>query len=217
VLAVPDANAFAGLESTLLTPRPAAAVVEAAPLAREALNTTERVKGALREIWPAKAAGDLLRVSLEQGEAGALKIRIVHWGEPLSAGAREALEKSLSATLEGSILLESVAITSEPITRQDGDLIFIARVAAAARVASSVDAVGLCLTRPGAGEAKVALAAEDKRLASALDSVLRTQPGLTTVAGASFQLRMTRGACAKSETSTADVEEAAPAAPKPGR
>lgn len=217
VLAVPDANAFAGLESTLLTPRPPAAAVETPAVAIEALKTTERVKVALSEVWPASAAGEILGVGLEQAERGALRIRVVHWGEQLAAGAREAMEKSLSATLEGSILLESVAITSEPITREGGDLTFIAGVVAAAHVARSVTAVGICLTRPEVSEAKSRVAPEDQRLASALDSVLRTQPGLTTVTGARFELRLTRGACGPPETSTADGEETGPAAPNPRR
>lgn len=61
----------------------------------------------MSEVWPASAAGDILGVTLEQGDEGALKIRVVHWGEQLAEAAREALEKSLSATLEGATLLET--------------------------------------------------------------------------------------------------------------
>lgn len=219
VLAVPDATAFAGLESTLLTPRPVAAAVQAPALAVEAAKTTERVSVAVSEVWPTSEAGDILGVTLEQGDGGALKIRVLHWGERLADAAREALERSLSATLEGATLLESVPLTPEPITRKDGDLTFIARVVDAARVARSVPAVGMCLTRPDVGETKPPLAAEEKRLASALDAVLRTQPALTTVSGASFELRLTRGACGgpPEEAPAADGADAAPVAPRSSR
>jgi uncharacterized hydrophobic protein (TIGR00271 family) len=214
VLAVPDANAFAGLESTLLTPRPTAAIVESPALAVEALKAAERVKGALTDVWPASAAGDILGVTLEQGEEGALKVRVVHWGEQLADSAREALEKSLSATLEGATLLESIPITADPITRKDGDLTFIARAVTTARVARSVPAVGMCLTRPDAGETKPPLTPEDKRLANALDALLLTQPGLTTTSGTSFELRLTRGACGGPPgTAAATSSKAAPVAP----
>ncbi len=196
VLAVPDANAFAGLESTLLTPRAAAAAVQAPALAVEALKTTERVKAALNEVWPSGEAGDVLSVMLAHGERDALVLRVVHWGKPLAGSARETLEKSLSTTLEGPVSLESVGITSEPITREAGDLAFMAEVASVARVARSVPAVGVCLARPDVGEAKPPLDADDKRLASAIDALLRSQPGLTTLFGSSFELRLTRGACA---------------------
>jgi uncharacterized hydrophobic protein (TIGR00271 family) len=215
VLAIPDANAFAGLESTLLTPRPAAALVAAPAPAIEALKASERVRAAVSEVWPVGAAGDILGVTLEQGEAegkaDVLLIRVVHWGDQLAQSARESLEKSLSATLEGAIRLESSAIDAEPITRRDGDLTFIARVAAAARVTRSAPAVGLCLTRPDVGEAKPVLSPDDKRLASALDSLLRTQPGLTTASGASFELRLTRGACGgRTEKTTDGAQDTAP-------
>jgi hypothetical protein len=215
VLAVPDANAFAGLESTLLTPRPAAAAVEAqTALAVEAQTAAARVKAALTEVWPTSAAGDILGVTLEQGDEGALKIRAVHWGPQLAEAAREALEKSLSATLEGATLLESVPVTADPITRKDGDLTFIARVATTARVARSISGVGMCLARPDVGETKPPLTPEDKRLASALDALLQTEPGLTTMSGTSFELRLTRGACAPpEETPTVPSKEAPPAAP----
>jgi uncharacterized hydrophobic protein (TIGR00271 family) len=213
VLAVPDANAFAGLESTLLTPRPGVAAVERPALAAEALKTTERVKAAVSEVWPLSAAGEILGITLQPAEEGALMIRVGHWGDELTADAREALEKSLSATLEGSVVLESVAIEAAPITREDGDLAFIARVVAAARAARAVSGVGVCLTRPDVGEAKAPLTSADKGLANALDSVLETQPGLTTLFGESFELRLTRGACAApTETPTVSAGGAASAA-----
>lgn len=120
--------------------------------------------------------------------------------------------------LDGATVLESVPVPPDPITRKDGDLSFIARVAAAARVARSVPTVGMCLTRPDLGETKPPLAPQDKRLASALDSVLQLQPGLTLVPGPSFELRLTRGACgAPSKAPSASDKDAAPTVPEQRR
>jgi uncharacterized hydrophobic protein (TIGR00271 family) len=195
VLAVPDATAFAGLESTLLTPRPTAvASPRTAPVA-EALKTTTRFESALRQAWPSASAGALLSVSLKAGEGDKLVLQATHWGRPLGAAAREVLENALSGSLEGPIAVESVAVNGQPITRLDGDLLFLARAAAAVSAARSAAGVGICLDRPDTDETKSLMAPNDKELARALDALLEAQPGLTTLSGKSFELRLTRGAC----------------------
>ena len=206
VVAVPDANAFAGLESTLLTPHKVVAATAPA-LAVEALKLNERVKVALDGAWPTKSAGDILKVALEQGENDALLLRVLHWGKALDGGAREAVEKSLRRSLEGPVSLDSVALTPRPITRRDGDLRFIAQVATTLRMLRAATEVGVCLTRPDVGQAKAALSPEDKELARALEAMLPTQPGLTTVSGKTFELRLTRGACNAAETSPTGAED----------
>lgn len=195
VVAVPDANAFAGLESTLLTPHAVVATPAQTALAADALKLNARIKMALNEIWPAKSAGDVLDVALEPGENEALVIRVLHWGNPLDDGARETLEKSLRESLEGSVVLDSVALTPRPITRGDGDLRFVAQVATTLRALRAASEVGLCLTRPDVGEGKALLSGEDKELGRTLDSLLQSQPGVTTLSGKAFELRLTRGAC----------------------
>jgi uncharacterized hydrophobic protein (TIGR00271 family) len=195
VLAVPDATAFAGLESTLLTPQPALAAPEASSLAAQASKTGAGIRAALAEIWPSGAAGEMLGVGIQQGDGGALLIRITHWGEAIDAAAREALQRSLSKSLEGAASVETVALTAEPITRREGDLVFIARATAAARAARSIVDVGICLTRPDVSEAKSPLSAQDQALARALDAELASQQRLTTLSGGAFELQLTRGAC----------------------
>jgi uncharacterized hydrophobic protein (TIGR00271 family) len=210
VLAVPDATAFAGLESTLLTPHPTAAAPAPAPPVAEARKTTARVEAALAEAWPKASAGDILGVALKDGEGDALLIQVTHWGNSLGAPAREAVEKALSRTLQGPITLDSIAITGQPITRLPGDLLFLTRAAAAVNATRSLSGVGVCLTRPDVGEAKPPLPPQDKELARALDALLETQPGLTTVSGKSFELRLTRGACFEpAGASTASDENSA--------
>jgi uncharacterized hydrophobic protein (TIGR00271 family) len=195
VLAVPDATAFAGLESTLLTPRSTAATPERKPPMAEALTSTTTVESALKDAWPEASAGDLLSVALTSGEEETLVIQVTHWGNPLGAAAREALEKALSRSLEGRVVLRSVAIDGQPITRREGDLLFLGRASAAASAARTANGVGICLDRPDVGETKSSLTAKDKELAGALDTLLDAQPGVTVVSGKSFQLRLTRGTC----------------------
>jgi uncharacterized hydrophobic protein (TIGR00271 family) len=218
VLAVPDATAFAGLESTLLTPHPTVAGPEPAPPAAEALKATARVESALGEVWPKASAGDLLGIALKDGDGEPLVVQVTHWGAPLGAPAREALQKALSRSLQGPVVLESVAISGQPVTRLQGDLLFIGRATAAVSASRSAAGVGICLTRPDLGEAQSPLTPQDKALARALDALLEAQPGLTTVSGKSFELRLTRGACLDAAgASTSNVEEAAAGAPKPTR
>jgi hypothetical protein len=220
VLAVPDATAFAGLESTLLSPRPAIAAPEPSSLAAQALKTSDRLRAALAEIWPAGAAGEILSIATQQGDDASLLIRIAHWGQPIDAAAREALQKSLSKTLEGATSVETAALTAQPITRREGDLVFIARATAAARAARPILDVGVCLTRPDVGEAKFPLSAQDRALARALDAELASQQRLTTLSGSTFELQLTRGACAGSNSSpipagSNDESAAGPSRPPP--
>jgi len=195
VLAVPDATAFAGLESTLLTPRPKVATAEPTPLADEAVKTSAAVRAALIELWPTNSVGEVLGLSIEEAQTKGLRLRVAHWGNPLGAAGREALEKALTGLLGGPITIESMAVPAEPITRRDGDLTFIARATAAAASVRLATGVGICLTRPDLGETQSPLPKEDRELARALDVLLQEQPGLTTLSGKSFALQVTRGAC----------------------
>jgi len=195
VLAVPDATAFAGLESTLLTPRPPPAPEEPAALADEAAKTASRVRAALSELWPSKSAGEILEMSIEEAHSSGLQMRVVHWGSPLDRGAREALEKGLGGSLGGRVTIESVAVPAEPITRRDGDLVFVARATAAALAVRSIHGLGICFTRPDVGEMQLSLAKDDRAFAHTLDALFQAQPRLTTVSGKAFELRITRGGC----------------------
>lgn len=206
VVAVPDANAFAGLESTLLTPHKV--VPAPAPaLAAEALSVNARVKAAVDEAWPTNSAGEVLNVALEQGENAALLVKVSHWGESLENGAREAIEKSMRRSLEGAVSLHTVALTPQPVTRRAGDLHFIARVVTTLSALPVSSKVGVCLTRPDVGQSQASLSQEDKALAQALDAMLLTQPGLTTVSGKAFELRLTRGACSGAATPPSTAQD----------
>jgi uncharacterized hydrophobic protein (TIGR00271 family) len=215
VLAVPDATAFAGLESTLLKPRTTAAAPERVPPAAEALLTTARVESAVAEAWPKASAGDILGVSLKEGEGEALFVQVAHWGNPLGAAAREALEKALTRSLEGPVVLEGIAINGQPITREGGDLLFLGRATAAASAVRFARGVGICVIRPDVGDTKSAPTGKDQELARALDTLFEAQPGLTTVYGKSFELRLTRGACVDVSTPSAEDGGAAGAPSQP--
>lgn len=217
VLAVPDATAFAGLESTLLTPRTTAPVPERSPPAAEALKSTAPIESALSEAWPAVSAGPLLSVAVGAGEKDTIVIHVTHWGSPLGEAAREALEKALAKSLEGRVAIESLSLDGQSITRVSGDLLFLGRASAAASAARSAPGVGVCLSRPDAGETKPPLTAKDRALASALDTLLDGQPRLTTVAGKSFELRLTRGTCSDADGMSTASPKDDRSAPSPRR
>ena len=118
----------------------------------------------------------------------------------------------MSGLLGGPITIESMAVPAEPITRRDGDLTFIARATAAAASARLAEGIGICLTRPDVGETQSRVAKEDRELARALDVLLQEQPGLTTLTGKTFELRLTRGACnGAGRASTTSAQDSASA------
>ncbi|HYQ30722.1 MAG TPA: DUF389 domain-containing protein, partial [Polyangiaceae bacterium] len=92
VLAVPDATAFAGLESTLLTPRPAPSATP--PRFPEQLaQSGGHARAALLEVWPRNSSGEVLAVGIEPAGDGPLRINVVHFGAALEPSAREILER----------------------------------------------------------------------------------------------------------------------------
>jgi len=110
VLAVPDATAFAGLESTLLTPRAAPAVL---PLAQQLEGSSGRARDAFLAIWPEDTAGVALSFAIEPVEGAALRLHVVHLGPDLEASTRETLQRALSSKLEGRIDLVTTALSKQ--------------------------------------------------------------------------------------------------------
>ena len=77
---------------------------------------------------------------------------------------------------------------------------------AGGRVSCTVDA-----ERESVLDSKALLSVADKELASALDSILQSQPGLTTLSGKSFELRLTRGACSGAASAPAKGDDSSAA------
>jgi uncharacterized hydrophobic protein (TIGR00271 family) len=195
VLAVPDATAFAGLESTLLTPRPTPSAVPPPPLLEQLETSSERAKAALLEVWPGDTLGEVLAVAIEPSPPDLLRLNVVHLGAPLPRSAQEAIEKALRGTLQGQVTVVDLPLAQQAITRAESDLAFMGRVAAVAQVSRLAPTTTLCLTRPDAVDDEVRLPRRDLELARELDTLLHDQPRLVTLPGGDFSVRVVQGAC----------------------
>lgn len=206
ILAVPDATAFAGLETTLLTPH-AVEPVRAAPpptLSEQLDASRARLRGIVQRLWPASVAG--APAAIEVGVAGeeALPVRVVHLGAPLGADAREALERAVQAELDRPVRIADDAIPPSTLTREQGDTEFVARVALAVSAAVRTPTIRACTVRPapplpgrGAPPGEVALG-------QVLDGLLARLAQVTVIPGESWSVRFTGGEC----VATADARDA---------
>lgn len=186
VLAVPDAVAFAGLESTLLTPRPTPTPVAPAPTVDPLVAARERVRTVLSSLWPTAIAGAPLSIEVDTATAG-LRIRVVHLGAPLGKDGVAVLEKALTTQLGQSVTLVDAAVTPATLTRSEGDLAFVAVVST-----SLGRGVGLtaCVVRP-----QTEGTAADRALAQVLAPLLAAHPHVTSVAGEAWSVRFVVGPC----------------------
>jgi hypothetical protein len=196
VLAIPDATAFAGLESTLLTPHQSAP--PPLPQGDQIAQGSAAAHAVVSTMWPTATAGELLAVSVGSGDGETLHVRVAHLGRPLGAVGLEALTKSLGERLAHPVQLDDLAVPSEPITRAEGDLSFIARVAAVAQASREVPQLVLCLARPDASEPRKVTASKVD-LAEAVDRALDAHPRLVTTEGDDFTLLVAREACPPSD------------------
>jgi uncharacterized hydrophobic protein (TIGR00271 family) len=211
ILAVPDATAFAGLESTLLEPHRVATPAPSAlpPSPDEQLAAVRvRIRSITAELWPTAVAGEPIAVDLATNEEGPLSVRVVHLGRPLGADGVDTLQRALSSGFGRQVRLVDVAIPATELGRAEGDLWFVARVAAGVRALAGVPESSVCVTRP-------ADAARDRKpnpaeleLGRTLDETLAAHPRVTTTPGTSWAVRFTRGACPPS--AAADAGAAVP-------
>jgi uncharacterized hydrophobic protein (TIGR00271 family) len=201
IFAVPDANAIAGLESTLLTPQVAAAApIAPLPSPNEQLDAArDRVRSVVLGLWPEAAAGKPVAVDIGTGDAGPLHLRVVHLGAPLSQDGAEALRRAIESALGRETRLVDAAVPAMELDRAGGDLSFVARVSAGVRAAAGAPAVSVCVTRP---EERVrrAAAGANTELARALDEVLASHPRVTAVPGGAWSVRFVAGSCAPPPT-----------------
>jgi hypothetical protein len=190
ILAVPDATAFAGLESTLLKPRIVEISSPAAAAPREQLDATRAaLRGAADELWPREIAGEPLAVDIGLAEDGPLPVRVVHLGAPLSADGAETFRRAVSSRFRLETRLVDVAVPTAPFTREGGDLSFLAGVSAAVRSSAEVPAVNVCVVAPERP------AGADVELTRAVEAVLETHPRVTRLSGDAWSVRFVRGAC----------------------
>ena len=205
VVAIPDARAFAGLESTLQTSReslspPALSPAEQLELARALIRSN------VNRLWPAAAAGDPVTVDIRTDAPGPLRVRVVHLGAALGPDAAESIGRSLGATLNREVELIDVAIPLDPLTRSEGDLKFVARVAEGVRSVGSIGDIHICVVEPRPPDRGRRVVAGERELAEAVRDVLADQPRVTTVFGDKWQVRFVLGACSTSTVGDAGVD-----------
>lgn len=196
ILAVPDATAFAGLESTLLKPQLVAAPIPTPSSPEEQLSVAQRrIQRAIDSLWPTGTSGQAVAVELGTAETGALTVRVVHFGEPLSADGADALQRALEANLGRKARLVDDAVPRTPLSPADGDLQFIARVAGGARALMGVPGSSICVTRPKEPGADRPGDPGDVELARVLDAALAGHPRVSSAPGAEWEVRFVQGPC----------------------
>lgn len=198
ILAVPDATAFAGLQSTLVQPHKVEASASAPGLsAAEQLDATRaRVRSAVEQVWPSGSLGEALEIELGSVEQGRLRLRIVHLGAELDPANAESVERAAAGALGRPVHVLDGAIPSAPLTRDLGDLALVARVSTGARMAAGIDSVCIRVVRPEQRPHGRRSAAADAELARALDHALAGAPRVSTTRGAEWSVRFTRDDCA---------------------
>lgn len=196
VFAVADANAIAGLESSLLSTHRVETPTVPQPSPEEQLDdVAARMREIVTGVWPKQVAGTPLAIELGTEPSGPLGLRITHLGAPLSAEAQETLRLAIGKELAREVEISAVALPSTQLTRDGGDLALVAQVSSALRVAAGLGAgrdVRVCVTRP-ADRRRPPPA--DLALAAALDAALSSFPKVTTVAGASWAVQFVVGDC----------------------
>lgn len=141
ILAVPDATAFAGLESTLLKPERMAAALPSLPSPSPAEQMTAaqaRIRTIMDGLWPAAATGPALAIELGTAEKGPLGVRVVHIGARLGPDGADTLRRALETALGHEVQLVDAAVAATALTRADGDLRLVALVAQGVQTLASV-------------------------------------------------------------------------------
>lgn len=206
VLAIPDATAFAGLESSLSAPRASRPLLPVAPPppsdAAQLARGREVVRDRVLQRWPATTAGAPLAIELGADEAGPLSVRVTHLGPALGDDAVESLERSLAADLEQEVRVLDAAVPAEPLTRADGDLALVGRLAAALRASRSAPALHVCATAPTPAKGRRPDPRE-QALGDELRRQLATHPRAAIAAGPSWTVTFSAEACAAADAAPA--------------
>jgi uncharacterized hydrophobic protein (TIGR00271 family) len=200
VLAIPDATAFAGLESTLGTANdPLPLPPPPPPSPAEQLETGHALISAhVRRLWPAATAGAPLVMRVAVRERGTLRIEVVHLGPPLAPDAIEVLRRSVGGAVAREVDVVGIDIPADPLTRSEGDLSFLARVASGVRESAAIASISLCVVQPPERSRRSRIRASDRELAEALHVALAQHPRVTAEGGDDWSVRFVRGACPSS-------------------
>jgi hypothetical protein len=202
VLAIPDATAFAGLESSLRTnahPLPIPEVRPPQSPAQQLDKGRELVHASVLRVWPTTTVGEPLRVEVGTELEGPLRVQVVHLGAALGADAIEGLGRSLGIALARDVQLVDVALPVEPLSRSGGDLKFLSDVTAAVVASTAVASVRVCVVAPELPETKRAVDLRERELAAAVTDVLASHPRVDTSKGDDWEVRFAQACPGHSE------------------
>jgi len=205
VYAVPNASEFEALERSLEkppVPQSPPPPPEPGPSVRIG-DAHELVAGALQRRWPHAEAGEVSGIEIAAGDAGALRVRVVHFGAPLPPTTVETLERILSEDLEADVSLLTEAIPDGPIDLTEDEGAGFARVARAAVASALVPDIRICVVEPvtrTTRNGKKTPATKAKRETDdklvALRALLQDLDGFERISeGERLMVRFTRGAC----------------------
>lgn len=153
------------------------------------------MQAAVSDIWPGAVVSDPLVIDIDTTVTGPLRIRVVHLGAPLTSDPLETLLPTLHASLRREATLVDVAVPAPPITQQDGDLTFAARISAGVRATAGLPSVSVCVVRPAGTPGPRGHAQTDAALGPALDAVLAAQPCVTTLSAHAWSVHFIAGEC----------------------
>lgn len=198
IFAVPDAAAFAGLESTLLAPTITKPVAVAEPVSEEEQlrSALSHARAAVTALWPAAHAGRPLVIQVDSEAADPLRMRVVHLGPQLGADGIETLRRALEAELRGRVQLVDVSIPAVTLTPLPGDFSFLADVASGLAASAEVPELSVCATRPREAVRQRRSPGTESELSRVLEAALARHPRVTTLPGDGWQIRFVVGACA---------------------
>ena len=217
VLAIPDAMAFAGLESTLRVsqdPLPLPRPKPPPPSPKEQLEVVQALlRSSVARNWPVATAGEPLAIDIGTSESGPLRVHVAHLGAPLGPAGVEAVTKSLGAELKGDVHLVDVAIPSDVLTRSDGDLKFMSRVSFGVRASAAIGDVNVCVVQSRPPQNRWRVDAREQEFADTLRELLSLHPRVTFEFGDDWQVRFVRETCTASTAADSITNKAA--APPP--
>jgi uncharacterized hydrophobic protein (TIGR00271 family) len=197
VFAVPDAAAFASLESALRPAAPPAVPIRSAPAAQ--LDEVRRlVQSAVERRWPERTAGSALSVSMTAAATDALHVEVAHLGAMLDEMTRETLERALSEDLERTVTIADVALPAEELAATAGDLAFVARVAPLLDTSRRLASISVCIVQPREppiSPARPKGQPPQELLRSIMLGLLDGHPRASLASGDTWRVRFVAGPC----------------------
>lgn len=204
VIAIPDADAVANLESNRLTPVALSAPPPPSP-AEQLDRGRALVRTSVTRQWPSTAAGEPLAIELGTAPTGPLRVRVVHLGAALSTDASEGLTRALATELGRPVTVIDAPIPPDELTRAAGDLALVSKVMLGVRSSVGVGAIAACVTTPPGPPPGAWHDPREVELARSLDDVLAQHPRVTRTGGAEWRVRFVAGECAVADAGASDA------------